>query len=825
MPKPILALEFISDPLALFLSGVALLILFIWYFAADSERMKRNIGSVLVVGLLGICLLALIPPSRTLKGGIDIVGGSKFVLKVQQNVNPDTGQPMPLRPTDLDQAIAVIEKRLNASGTSDMQTAQVGDDSIEVQMPGMSPERASEIEETLQKVAKLELKEVNLQGSTRDTPGGPTLAERVLAEEEIIPGYRAYEYSFENQDGQLVSETLLLGRRNVVEGGDVGEAYAQQEGSTFAVGIRLTAEGGQKMTDYTSKLTAGRDRMAIVLDGEVVSAPGFRQVPLGRNFQIDGQESLEEARNLASQLMNPLENELLISQKSSVSPTLGRAVVKQGILAATWGLAFTAIFILIYYRAAGLIALTALLVNSVIIFGAMAMFGFTFTLPGIAGIILTIGMAVDANVLIYERLREEVEHGKSLPNAIRTAYEKAFSAIFDSNVTSLITAVILFWKATGTIQGFAVTLTIGLLGSMFSAILVTRVLFRWMVDLKLLKKLPMLNVFQSTKFDFISKGRIAAVISLVLLVCAIAGFAIRGEKGLGVDFTGGTQMEFQLGENRVSGLDAENAVADLETNARPVIQEQNVPGTGEMLSLRVDTADAEAVEARLREAFPEQLGQRVPVLDAAGNDTGETEWAVQANANDISPTAGKIFLQNSCVALGLGLIAILIYISVRFEFSFALGAFVAVIHDVVLATGLVVLFGGELSLLHVGAILTIAGYSINDTIIVFDRIRESLMTMRGDVKSLMNQAINATLSRTLLTSLTTIVTVSILAIFGGSGLKPFAVMILVGLIIGTYSSIFVASPIVYWWSRRKGHNLRREVLDASLAGETAAATD
>jgi len=821
MNATFLANDMLNDPLALFLAGLGLLILFIWYFASDSERMKRLLGTILVLGVVALSLLALIPPSKTLKGGIDIVGGSAFTLEVQPNVNPNTNEVIPLTREAVDQAIEVIEKRLSQGGTRDMLIARSGDDKIIVQMPGMAPEQADEVREQLQKVAKLELRAVNMRGFERGPGGGPSLAERVYNQEEVAPGYKGYKHDYENEDGQLVTEYLLLDRRPAVTGGDVADAYPQMQGADNIVGVELTSEGAEKMFRLTSEMQKQVDRLAVLLDDEVVTAPVVNDT-LRQRFVITGQNSLEEARTLANQLLNPLENPLKIDEERTVSPTLGEAVVKQGVISALVGLAFTAIFIFIYYRTVGIIALIALAVNAVIIFGAMAMLGFTFTLPGIAGIILTIGMAVDANVLIYERLREEINHGKSIQTAINTAYDKAFSAIFDSNITSLITATILFWKASSTVQGFAVTLTIGLLGSMFSAILVTRVMFRWAIQFKALRNVSLLNLFQSTQFDFLGKARVALFVSIALLVAAVAGFAIRGQQGLGVDFTGGTLLQFQLGDDVISASDVENELKDLDTVSRPIVQEETVPGTGELLSIRAASEDAEAIETELRESFPDILGQRVPVVDEAGRDTGRTQWAVQATTDAVSATAGQAFLVNSCVALAIGLVAILIYISIRFEFSFALGAFVAVVHDVVLATGLVVLLGGELSLIHVGAILTIAGYSINDTIIVFDRIRESLMTQRGQVKDLMNQAINATLSRTLLTSLTTIFTVTILAIFGGAALRAFSVMILIGLIIGTYSSIFVASPVVLWWSKRKGQSLRREVLDANLAGETAA---
>ncbi|MCH7226568.1 protein translocase subunit SecD [Haloferula sp. A504] len=818
MTSSLLALQIVSDPLVLFLSGLSLLILFIWYFATESDRRKRNIGSILVLGLCTLCILALIPPSKTLQGGIDIVGGSAFTLRVQPNVDPDTNEVIPLTDRDMDNAIETIQKRLDSAGTGDLSIAKSGDDTIILQMPGMEPEAAEEIREILQKVAKLELREVN--------PQSQMLAKQVYDGEEVIPGFKAYKHEGVNREGDPFTEYLLLNNRTAIDGADIADAWPQTQGTDHQVGIKLTGAGGEKMTNLTKDMTAGSDRIAVLLDDVVITAPVVQTTPLGKNFVIQGQDSFEEAGTLASQLLNPLENALVIDEERTVSPSLGEAVVKQGITSAAIGLAITAVFILIYYRTAGLIALTALAVNSVLIFGAMAMFGFTFTLPGIAGIILTIGMAVDANVLIYERLREELSSGKSLKTAIDTAYEKAFSAIFDSNTTSLLTAVILFWKASSTVAGFAVTLTVGLLGSMFSAILVTRVLFRWALDTGALKNLSLLNIFRSTNWDFLGKRKAAFALSTLLFLAAVGGFAWKQKDALGVDFTGGSILTFTFPQDSkgVRQAEAEKALQDLDTESKPIIQEENVPNSGELLTIRCSTADTTRIEDTLRSAFP-VLQERTPTLDRdTGKDTGKTNYVVDASTDTVSATAGSAFLINSSIALGLGLIAILIYISIRFEFSFALGAFVAVVHDVVLAVGLVVLFGGELSLIHVGAILTIAGYSINDTIIVFDRIRESLLTERGNIKDLMNQAINATLSRTLLTSLTTITTVAILAIFGGAALRDFSTMILVGLVVGTYSSIFVAAPVVLWWSRGKGRNLRREVLDASLAGETAANT-
>ena len=511
--------------------------------------------------------------------------------------------------------------------------------------------------------------------------------------------------------------------------------------------------------------------------------------------------------------MNPLENPLIVEEERSVSPTLGSAIVKQGIWSGLIGLGITAVFVLIYYRTGGIVALIGLLVNGLMLFGAMAIFGFTFSLPGIAGIILTIGLAVDANVLIYERLREEIEAGKSLKSAIAASYDKAFSAIFDANITSLISAIILFSMASGSIKGFAVTLTIGLVASMFSAILVTRVLFRWGTDTNLLRKMTFLNLIKATNIDFLAAAKKTAIVSSIFVVVSLAAFALKRESALGIDFTGGTRVQFQLNKKEVT-LDQVNKVLDTLTHTRAAVpQIESNPVTGSLLSVRTDKADAEKIITALR--------TDIPVL--AEKDANGSSYLIDESKEEVSALIGGSFLRESLIALVLGLIGIAIYITIRFEFSFALGAFVALLHDVVIAVGIVVLLGRELSLIHVGAILTIAGYSINDTIVIFDRIRETVLIRTGAIKDIMNEAINATLSRTVLTSATTIVTVLILSLYGGSALRDFSIMILIGLVIGTYSSVFVASPIVLWWSQRKGGNLRKDVLATTLAAEAAKA--
>lgn len=808
------ATAFYEDPLTLFVIGLILMILFFWYFATEIERRKRNVGTVLLMGVCALCVLAATPLKERLKGGIDIVGGSSFTLRIQPK-EADNGEKMPITTEQVEQAIKVIEGRLNSMGTAEPMIARQGVDGIIVQMAGVEPEESERIRATLEKVAKLELREVSPRNNEVGADG-KSLAQRVLDKTEIVPGYRAYELKGKDREGNEYTHPILLSRRPALGGSDIKLAIPSmvEQGT---VEITLNSVGEDKMIALTQHMRPGVDQIAIVLDEKAISAPVVQSVPLGRNFQINGLDDPGEAQSLANALMNPLENPLDVEEERTVSPSLGAAVVQQGIWAGIIGLSITFALVLLYYRFAGLIALCGLIVNGVILFGVMAMFGFTFSLPGIAGMILTIGMAVDANVLIYERLREEIEAGKSLKNAIAASYDKAFTAIFDSNFTSLITAIILFWMGSGSIKGFAVTLTIGIVASMFSAILVTRVLFRWGIDLNILRKLSFLNLIKATNFDFLGKRRIAGIISLVFVVLSIAGFAIHKERSFGIDFTGGTLIQFQLGkEKQVDLEEVEKVLSTLTLTKMAVPQEQSNPATGTLLTIRCDSKDVAQITTKLRESIP-VLGEFKPGGEAA------KDYLIDGSKEEVSALIGGTFLKESIIALVLGLLGILAYITFRFEFSFALGGFVAILHDVLISIGLIVLFGGELSLIHVGAILTIAGYSINDTIVVFDRIRESLLVRGGSIKSLMNEAINATLSRTLLTSATTIITVAILSFFGGSQLRDFSVMILVGLLVGTYSSIFVASPVVLWWSNRKGGNLRDSVLATEMAAETNAA--
>ncbi len=776
------------------LAGITIVALIFWYVATEIDRRKRNVGTALVALVVTLCVIAITPPKEKLKGGIDLIGGSAFTVQV--NPGEENGIPLPVDEKAVEAVKEILGSRLSASGLADNLIQPLGKDRLIIEMPGIKPEDSERVREIIQKTVVLQLKKVHPQTNS--------LAQRVKDGSELPPaGFKLFEErNMDEKTGEkLPSNPILLSRRNIVTGDQIQSAR-KSPGELGVAHVRLSSEGGERMLNATGEMKIGTDRMAVVLNGTCVVSPTVQAV-LNRDFTISGLYGKDEVETVAAALANPLKNSLQILSHRSITPKLGAAAVKQGINAAIACLVLTLIFVLLYYRIAGIVALIGLAVNILILFGAMAMFGATFTLPGIAGIILTIGVAVDANVLIYERLREELAAGKSIKSAIKSAYEKAFSAIFDANITTLLTALILFWRASDQVQGFAITLTIGILASMFAALVATRVFFYWGTDTNTFKKLEFMNLVPNRIIDFMGKRSPAFIISAVLLLISLATVGIKRDKSLGIDFLGGTLISIQLDADQKLEVDeVTSSLSDLALEKKPYVQKESVPGGGgDLIVIRCGETDAPAVSAELKK------------------DISLLSQGVDLSQDTIKASLGGEFLVNSLIALGLGLLAVLVYISLRFEFSFAVGAFAALFHDIIICVGIVMLVGTELSLIHVGAFLTIAGYSINDTIVVFDRIREALRSERGDVVTIMNKAINSTLSRTILTSVTTFVAVLVLYIFGGSALKDFSFAIMVGVIVGTYSSIFVASPAVYLWSQKRGTNLRKELLDAGLENE------
>jgi len=768
-------------PAFTFFFGLLILGLFAWYFATDEGRRKRGLGVVLTILLVAFCLEQVFPPKEKIRLGLDLQGGTSFLIRLvgggEDGITPDM----------LDQAVEVIRKRIDQYGVTEPVITPQGVDRILVQIAGLDADQIQAAREQLQRVAKLEFSIVSPD------------SDRILADVEagrgiIPPQLLRVPYQSRADEPEGPEEFLLVNRRPDLTGDHVSRAFAFFDQRGWGVVLNLDSEGARLFDELASRNRG--NRLAIILDGEVVSAPVLQADYFGGRAEITGNFKEQEARNLSSVLENPLRVPVLIEETRSVSSTLGADSIRSGILAGLTGLTLVLIFLVIYYRLTGVVALLGLTVNIILLFGMMAMFNFTLTLPGIAGIILTIGMAVDANVLIYERLREELQAGKSVQAALSGAYDKAFSAIFDANVTTLITSVILIWQATGSVRGFAVTLTLGIIASMFSALLVTRTLFRLMSAYGGLKKLTMMNLIPSRMFDFLGMSRVAFIVSLILLFGSIGWFLNRGAENFGIDFRGGDLVVFDA-TTPITVAEARDALTAAGLGTAVIQFERE--GVKDMLSVRSPQETIREVVETLQNAYP-AAGLR-PVLEEA-----------------VGAQIGGEFARRSLVALGLGLLGILIYTTIRFEFGFALGAVVAVLHDVILTLGLFSLIGGELSLVMVGAVLTIAGYSINDTIVVFDRIREGLRSgAKGSIREVINRSINETLGRTILTGGTTILSVGALYLFGGAVLRDFSFAILAGVFIGTYSSIFVAAPIALWWSRVRGKSLRREVIDSQEA--------
>ncbi|MCE9609875.1 MAG: protein translocase subunit SecD [Chthoniobacter sp.] len=783
---------------ATFCYGLLLLVLFGWYFFTDSERAKRVLGTLLTVLIAALCLYMAYPPfdkrddTGKLIGkpgkihlGIDLQGGTTFLI--QLTVDPSTGKQI-TKPM-VEQAMEAIRKRVDGMGVSEPIITPQGKDRIMVQIPGIDVNKIAEARNQLKQVAKLEFHLVHRQSNE--------LVGQIEAGTAAPPvGYDIVTY--ETTRGDKTSTSKLLMKRKADLGGEhITSAGAYFDAQGWGVHMNFDKVGGELFGTLTKQVFEEQSRMAVVLDGKVQSAPGVEKGAIyGGSAQISGGNMGEsEARALASALENPLQTPVVIESERSASSTLGKDAIMSGVNAGIGGLVLVLLFVVIYYRFAGLVAVVGLIVNIVVLFGCMAMFGFVLTLPGIAGIILTIGLAVDANVLIYERLREEMEAGKSLPVAICSAYDKAFTVIFDANATTLITAGILFWQASGPVKGFAVTLILGIIASVFSAMVVTRMIFSWALEFNLIKRISMLHLISGEGINFMGKRVLWISISLAVAVIGIGGFALQYPKNLGIDFKGG---DFLMLEHTgpVDLADVRVKLAPLNLPDISLQKESDATANKNYLSIRspIDTADK--IEAILFKALPD-----AGFKEAAKDRVGEL-------------VSGQL-VNSSLWALGLGALGIFIYVTIRFEMSFAVGAIVALLHDVVITVGLFSIFGHELTLIMVGAILTIAGYSINDTIVVYDRIREGLHSGRkGSVQAIMNASINETLSRTLLVSGCTLLSVAALYFFGGPVLHDFAFAILIGVVVGTYSSIFIASPIVLWWSGHKGGDLRTEVKKA-----------
>ena len=715
--------------------------------------------------------------------GLDLQGGTQFLLEMDMSRAQTNAGVMMNADFIAEQAVEVLRRRVDRFGVSEPVIAPAGGGRILVQLPGLSEADKQQAKAQIQKAAFLEFRMVHPD------------SEGQLSRGIVPPGYvRLYEMVPSGTPGQRVPQAILVKRASErglsgkhVEGAGVGHDPAT--GSPY-VSFSLRPDGAQLFGEITQ--AAIGERLAIILDGEVVSAPRINGAILGGNGQITGSFTDKEAFELATSLENPLAAPLEVKEERGVDPSLGADAIASGKMATLLGVGGVAVFMVVYYLTAGLIANVALFLNILIMLGVMCSLDVTFTLPGIAGIVLTIGMAVDANVLIYERMREELAAGKSVRGAVSSGYDKAFGTIFDSNLTTLISSVLLIIMGTGPIKGFGVALTVGLCVSMFTALVVTRLIFDFLLAKDIIKSLPMLHIIKGTNIRFLNFAKPAFIASWLLIVVGIGyGVFVRGHNMLGIEFAGGDELQMRFSQ-RVETEKVRETLSKGGIGETRIQYQTEGAGSTKRDYLSITAAKDAGLKAEevLKKAFPESKFERVR-MDSVG------------------ATIGKEIQKSGVIASFLSLFGILVYVAFRYEFSFAVAAVVAVAHDVLMTIGWYCLTGtvGEgrqFNATFVAALLTIIGFSINDTIVIFDRIREDLkMGAAGSFNQIIDRALNQTLSRTIITSGTVFLATISLYVFGGGAINDFAFTFLVGIITGTYSSIYIASALVVWWHKGK----------------------
>jgi SecD/SecF fusion protein len=720
------------------------------------------------------------------KLGLDLQGGVAITVQLTNRLTAvagDTNQveSTQITPAALAQAVEVLRKRVDRFGVAEPVIQPQGNDRILIQLPGLSHAQMDTAKETIQKVAYLEFKMVHPESRA------------MLSQGIVPPGYQLLTGPVRiSPNGQPVPPEKYIVRRKPEMVGGIERAYVSRD-NIGSPEIDFTLDSrAAKIFARLTKEYQGRE-MAIVLDGELQSAPRIQTPIETGSGRITGQFTEQEAFTLRNVLENPLETPVRIASSSEVDPTLGRDSIRNGINASLYGVLAVAGFMIIYYMFAGFVADMALMLNIVILVGVMCSIGTTFTLPGIAGVVLTVGMAVDANVLIFERIREESGKGKSLRGALKAGYDRAFSTIFDSHVTTLISSVILIFMGTGSVKGFGVALTIGVAASLFTALVVTRLIFDFLIAKNIIKRLPMLHIIRVSKLDFMRWAKPAFIASwLLILIGNGYGIFVRGHDVLGVEFSGGETVVMSFDQHHKVDQQKVREAAGKVASSEVLVSYQREVSTGvETLRVTARTFDKSGVQTAVGDKVLRELKTDFP------------DAQFQRLSTDIvGPTVGQEIQQTAILASFLAMFGILVYVAFRYEFSFAVGAVIAIIHDIFMTLGWYFLAGRELNATTVAAVLTIIGFSINDTIVIFDRIREDLrLGVRGTFREVMNQALNQTLSRTLITSGTVFLATFMLYWKGGSVINDFAFAFLVGILTGTYSSIYIASAIVLWWHK------------------------
>jgi SecD/SecF fusion protein len=659
------------------------------------------------------------------------------------------------------QSLEVIRKRIDEVGTTEPVIQRQGQDRVLVQVPGFDD--SARLKDLISQTARLTFHMV-YPSMTADQARAQGLPPGTV----IIPSADGFD--------ELLYEDIALGGEQLV---DAQPAFDQN--SRPVVTFRFNTQGAITFGEITSQ-NVGR-RFAIVLDGQVITAPVIQQPITGGSGQISGSFTSESASDLAVLLRaGALPATLDVVEERTVGASLGADSVESGIVAGIVGTIGVVVFMLVAYGGFGLFANVALIINIGMIFAALSVLGATLTLPGIAGIVLTIGFAVDSNVLIFERIREELKSGRSPYQAVEAGFKRAMVTIIDANVTTLIAAVVLFFLGSGPVQGFAVTLAIGVMTTMFTAYLVTQALiglwFSWkrpkQVKVALFSLIP-----DNIRIPFMSWRKIGFVISIVLALGALSLEFTRGFN-FGIDFTGGSAIEVQAREGEADISSLRTQLNDLGLGP---VQVQTF-GTPEDVLIRLGTQ--ERTDAEQQQAVNQ-------VVAAIGE-----QYEVRRTESVSGTVSGELAFAGAMGVL-FAMIGITIYVWLRFEWQFGVGTMLALIHDVILTVGLFTLLQLEFNLASIAAVLTVIGYSLNDTVVIYDRIRENMLKYKSlSLSEMIDISLNQTLSRTVLTGLTTFLAMMALIVFGGEVVRNFTIPMAWGVLVGTYSSLFVSAPILLY---------------------------
>ncbi|MEF3167992.1 MAG: protein translocase subunit SecD [Deltaproteobacteria bacterium] len=705
------------------------------------------------------------------------------------------GEKRFIREHAVDQSLEIIRNRIDQFGVAEPVIVRQGKEEVVVQLPGVrDPERALKL---IGQTAQLSFKLVDDESgvdvarlvreavSSGRLPADPDVRSLNEALRGLIP--KEDEVLFLREEdkatGAVKKTPILLKGRSLMTGDAVKTAHVMIGGQFNEPYVSLELTGrGAKLFEKITEDNVGR-RLAIVLDDVVRSAPVIRERIAGGQAQISGSFTHEEASDLAIVLRaGALPAPVQIIQNVTVGPSLGRDSIHKGLVSGFIGATLVLVFMIVYYRLSGLIADVAMFLNILFLFAVLSLFHATLTLPGIAGIILTIGMGVDSNVLIFERMREEKALGKPVKAYIDSGYDKAFWSIVDAHVTTLITAFALFLFGTGPVKGFAVTLSTGIVINLFTAIFGTRIVYDWLYFKRSLRDISFLSVLQETHIDFMGLRKAAYVVSGILAALGLVAFLqiLRGEANLGVDFSGGGMIQYKA--DRPFSLDKIRTA--LEGAGISGYTLQDVPGENILLvRVKQKGETVEGMETRVTEAISRAVPEASFVLESK---------------TEIGSTVSKDLRNKALIAIAISLAGIICYLAFRFNLIFGVAAAVATFHDVLAVLGICYLMDIEITLLIVTALLTIAGYSLTDTVVVFDRIRETIRkATKLTFSEIINRSVNEMLARTVITSLTTLFVAVILCTTGGVVIRDFAFAVTMGVLVGTYSSVFVASPIVH----------------------------